>query len=371
MSIFDIVICHHVMEYLDFYEWPTVRPYLISKTFKEVFNSEKFAKFFLIRNLRLSEKEFNSLEEIVKDLYYINESEIEEQEEVKNSHVEDEFDSLEEDGENDTDESSDEVEHYLLPPRYKEKHFAILERIPKTVNEIMIMFAILSMYYGVEGAKHSISEGLKYERGMEPDLNFKNWLRLLMKFEVDNILHKEFNNYLKSGCQFLSEKLRELVPNSIPIDGKVTKFLEGSIKDFFILEGDTLDRNGEMCTTLKIIIFTSSGFPLTIESSYKHDYETNDPVETFSCFDGITTISNSIDDFKKVNCISNYGSFEALQSLLMDDENCDEYLMELGCKKEHLESFKNLTIYGFLQCSFGTNKFKFMQNSDERFLPFF
>src|SRR3989338_6321790 len=54
MSSFDDIICHSILLFTDHHDWPTSQPYRISKLFATVFNSEAFAKEFLIQHLHLS-----------------------------------------------------------------------------------------------------------------------------------------------------------------------------------------------------------------------------------------------------------------------------------------------------------------------------
>jgi len=320
-SLLSEDVCHCILLFLDVNSYTVTQPFRISKVFNKAFNTEAFAKQFMINEFHLSESDVQFVTEL-----------------------------FENDDEDDGDENDDDDDD--SPPLKKRK---MSNSKPTCFHDIFMKYCYCELKYGVASSEKYITKQLSAYATTRDSTHLSN----------------------KQMAEYLSN-IRNMVDQLEMRDSLIVRWCD-EIRSVYVtkFQNKVTNRNEPETTIYTAFeLFGKGGYPVSIEAFY-HEV-LNDRctriIEESVKVDGNKLFSHELrhsvhgyfstqhtEDYC-LETLKYFGKFLGIE-FDYDPEECDSFECFV------VESGKGSSVYSYLQNAFGT-KHDAYENCFEEFFPF-
>lgn len=328
---FDTVLAFNILKFTHHEEWSVIKPFLISSSFRNVFESEEFAKQYLLNWFQLSEEEINQLERFGLEFGRI----------WKNN-----------------SENTDEQ-----PQKKRKMDREIVTETfspPQTMNEILQMYTKLFYKVNLEKTKTRIIETLNnYNRGDRNSAEKISEIKKLVAcMECDELIAQSFKRFGNNSLASVETKEKDFTFNRLTVQQCF-----GRVKEVFLLDHVVKERVTDFVTKNEIIVFTNIGYPLLLKTTFINGYSLDQSENLYIYSHEL--FNNQRRENMRVSQYSQTHNQELLDSLktILLSKRANEFLIRNGVKVHQIDDVKQAMIYDFLELSFGSFNSSFRLDS--------
>lgn len=350
-ACFDTVVCSQILLFIKPEEWKVSKPFLISKTFYSVSNSETFARDYLCEYFNLLEEEEKKLEELIYNPPIFRESLLNGAVGEKRKRDETTFDKKKKNIKHSGEGTLD------------------LSNPPTSFQQVFQWYLQLNDSNLYQKSKEKLSNLI--DDIYSADFQFDNLYQILDRMKAKRFINSNFGYFLE-GSYIITE---ELGKTEISKDEIELIFTSGS-RDEFILEWK-LDKSmeGHIHYKVKCLIFTNCGYPLVVEGEYQRNIDTLRGISNAS--ESLTVYGQEVFGGFMFSSATGYmdsneerinvPAVELLSEILGND--FEKNLKEIGILSEERTIVRYQLIYNYLQCTLGEHEKSFLA-SNEQWIPF-
>ncbi|EFC40223.1 predicted protein [Naegleria gruberi] len=346
-ACFDELVCLRILQFTHHCNWSITQPFLISKTFNNVFNSDGFTRDFLMRNLELDQ---------VDDLQKAINAFVEKDKLVEKGAERSERKQKKKKRKKDYDEDEDKT--IIRPPTNLRDVLKLFVKCQGNGDDIIVKEKVVRLMDNFSKSKDvSLLESVIEKIGF-----LKTGISIQESYK--SLLDENDTIYFNVGSE------------SHEIPAVLVPKLYKKLKGVYVLETREDTESEEKTFTNSVVVFLNCGYPLLIETNFEDkldSYRSNNTyIESASVY--------GKEAFKHSKRSNQHGYFDTeftceISRTLLDLVQSFVFSSDIsGILKQEFPShppqaIKEGLIYQFFQIAFGKNANEFMSNADE-WIPF-